>query len=125
MMPDKGEDRATIGRTKLQELLKECRAAQNDIDTARGEMGNSIAQATEEYHLNKKAFALIRKLDKMEPEKLRSFMDDFEAYFVMAGLLKRRESAPRFDDAETAAGAGDDEEAERDEKVRRLPRGAE
>ena len=50
-----------------------------------------------------------KKLDKMEPEELRNFMDHFEYYYDVSGLMKRADSVMTMKLEES-----EDEEEEKD-----------
>lgn len=99
----------SIGPKALKDLLKDVRAYEHDMQSSRGDMGQMIATAVEQKGLDRKVFGLIRKLDKLSPEKLAAWKETFEDYFVKAGLLSRAESAPRL--------ALDKSENEADEEV--------
>lgn len=81
---------------KVINLLRRCKSAQSQISELSGTMGEAIAKAVEENHLHRGAFGVIRKLDKMEPEKLRAFLLHFEHYLNVSGLQKRADDAPEL-----------------------------
>ena len=80
------------GKTDLNSLLRRCRSRSQQVQTIAGEIGEDIAKAAETKYLHRGAFAVTRKLDKMEPEKLAEFLVHFDHYLMEAGLRERAES---------------------------------
>lgn len=112
---------AQIGQKKLRQLLKDAGAAYKDGREIAGGIGQKIANAIEHDHLHKKAFATIRALDRMTPEKLADYMDTLLYYYEISGLEERAKSAPRLSlDAGAAEEDGEEEGAGGDDKVHRL-----
>lgn len=114
---------AVTSEKKLRALLKDGRACRNAVQEANGTFGQKVSNAVENDHLHKKAFGVIRMLDKMEAEKLAEFMDHFDHYYTVSGLEERANSAQRLsfgageqaqedeeddDEQETAAGVNDE-----------------
>ena len=99
--PDAEEQQAAagkqIGARAFRALLKSCRQSKSEIEEISGAMGAEVKDAVEKFGLNRKAFGWIRQLDRMPPEKLAIFLDDFEHYLKISGLTRRAESAPSFD----------------------------
>lgn len=85
-----------ISQNDLKNLLRRCTTDANQIGTINGTLRERIADAVEKKHLDKKAFALLRRLDKMENEDLATFWDNFLAYMDMAGLNERIESVGKL-----------------------------
>lgn len=112
-----------ISAAKLRSLLKDGRATQADIQEIAGTFGNAVKSAVENHHLHRKAFAHIRALDRMEPEKLADYMAHFEHMYEISGLRERAESAQRLPmgDDQTELEA-DEAEQERTGKGRGGPR---
>lgn len=108
---------AVTSKKKLNSLLAMGRATKKQMDDLRGEFGQEVKDARENHHLDNKAFALIRWMDRQEPERISSFMHHFEHYYDVSGLRKRAESAPRLPGV-------DDEDAD-DGKVTPFPSAAE
>lgn len=122
--PPKGERvkpselREVISEKKLRSLLASARSAQKDIDEIAGGIGSEIKQAVEKSHLHRKAFAVIKTLDRMEPEKLADFLDNFEHYLEISGLNERAKSVIGMD-----LTSGEETEDEDGGKPARKPRG--
>lgn len=111
---------ATSGK-KLKSLLASARSTQSDITELAGTLGEEIKTAIENNHLHRKAFNIVKGLDRMEPEKLRECWEHLEHYMEAAGLNERIASAPRL----TMGEGGDDpteleaDEAEQDKAAKR------
>jgi hypothetical protein len=121
------QEATSIGPRKLKDLLAAVRGHQADMDSVRGDIGQLIGDAVEKNGLDKKVFALIRKLDKMEPARLHDFMETFDDYFVKSGLKTRADSAPSFQ-MDKPEGEADEEEQEaipEGERPKRRSRNAE
>lgn len=91
------EVRQVISKGKLLKLMSAARSAKNDISEISGTMGQAIATAVENNYLNRKVFRQIVALDRMEPEKLATWLEDFEHYLDISGLKDRAASAPRME----------------------------
>lgn len=113
------ESRKMIPQQTLRTLLNTCKRLSDKAGTITGELGQEIASAANRHNFNRKAFNTIRMLDKMEPEKLADFIDEFEYMFDVSGLKKRAESVQRLalddgdkdDEQETGGEAGAASEA--------------
>lgn len=81
----------------LKALLASSRSAQNDISEIGSTYGTEVKRAVEKNHLHRKAYNVVRMLDRMEPDKLADFMENFEHYCEATGLNARAASAPRMD----------------------------
>lgn len=103
--------RKVISANKLKQLISAGRSTQKDVSSLTGTMREKIANAVENDNLNNSVFASIRRLDRMEPAKLKIWLEDFEHYLDISGLQERAESAPTL---EFGPGEEDDEE---DDKV--------
>jgi hypothetical protein len=86
-----------ITPTKLLSLMKSARTAQKDIQEIAGSLGSEIKTAVENNHLHRKAFAVVKAGDKMEPEKLAEFLAHLDFYLEASGLRMRAASAPRLE----------------------------
>ena len=96
------------GKTDLNSLLRRCRSRSQQVQTIADEIGEDIAKAAETKYLHRGAFAVTRKLDKMEPEKLAEFLVHFDHYLMEAGLRERAESVGELPIGEADdAGAGE------------------
>ncbi len=82
----------TISPAKLKSLMIELTEMAARKDRVVGAIRERIGDAVENDHLNKEVFALLRKLDKKEPEELAVFLDTLEAYLDASGLMDRAES---------------------------------
>lgn len=77
---------------KLTSLLALGRRTYKQVQSLSGEFGQAVANAAEHHHVHRKAFAVIRQLDRMENEKLAEFKAHFDDYYVKAGLQEREDS---------------------------------
>jgi hypothetical protein len=114
------EVRPAISAPKLKSLMKAKRTTATDTAEMNGRVGQMISEAVEKFHLHRKAFNTICQLDKMEPEKIRDYLDCFEHYLDISGIGKRAEGAPRLPlgDGEDSDG---EEETEQDSNISRFP----
>lgn len=85
-----------IGKNKLRGLLRAANDAHKDQREIAGGLGQKIADAVENEHLHKKAFATLRMADRMTPEKLADWWDTLQLYMDLSGLAERAASAPRL-----------------------------
>lgn len=95
-----------INQKKLRSLMADCRSAYKDSREINGEIGAKIKDAVENENLHKKAFATIRSLDRMEPEKLADFLDTFEYYLDISGLKDRAAKVMKMDFDDDGQGEG-------------------
>lgn len=86
-----------ITQTKLVNLMKAKRGAAKDTGEINGRVGEMIASAVENQHLHRKAFGTIMQLDRMEPEKVADFLDNFHYYLDISGIQKRADSVMKMD----------------------------
>jgi hypothetical protein len=110
----KSEATPVISANRLKKLLGTHRAAVRDAAQIAQALGSELKEAQKNHHLHLGAFKLAAKLDKMEPEELRSFMDHFDYYYDASGLKKRADSVQRLP-------MGDDDEGEDDTNVAQFP----
>lgn len=88
--------RPAISQSKLRSLLASARSTKADVDEIVGTHRQQIAEAVEKHHLHKKALAIIKSLDRLEPEKLADCLDCLEHYLDISGLNDRAKTAPRL-----------------------------
>lgn len=120
--PAKGSDLTkVISGPKLKKLMAAKRSATKDASEINGQIGSEIKSCIENDNLHRGAFTLICRLDRMEPESLRNFMDNFEYLYDASGLQKRAESVIRMPLEEGDGEEGDGEEDEGDSKVTKFP----
>lgn len=108
-----------ISATALKSLLRDDGVIKEKIDTLTGELRNEIKQAVDKKGLDKTAYAMMKRLYRMTPEKAASIYANFLAYVDMSGLAKDMDAVgnlPLETDAKRAAaeggeGEGEDEEA--------------
>lgn len=81
-----------ISEGKLQTLLRTCASLKKQGETLNGSLREKIGYAVEHDYLNKEVFALIRRLDRKEPEALAIFLDDLEHYIEASGLGDRADA---------------------------------
>jgi hypothetical protein len=91
-----GQARKAISQASLKSLMKSCASFKAEADSSNGSMREKIAYAVEHNHLNKGVFALIRRLDKLEAEKLLIFLEDLELYLDFSGLNDRADSVGKL-----------------------------
>lgn len=110
---------AQTGERKLKQLLKTANESHKNMQEISGTLGQQIADAVENNHLHKKAFATLRSMDRMTPQKLADFWDTLQYYVDISGLGDRAASAPKL-----PMDAGDDEDDVDDKtgKVRPFPK---
>ena len=104
----------------LRSLLKEGRKMQSDVAELRGEHGASIKNAVENQNLHKGAFAILKRLDKLEAEKAADLWDHLRAYMDVVGLDTRIKSAMRLD-LDGASSGEENDEVESDQKITQFP----
>ena len=107
-----GDVTRQISANKLKGLLKAAKATTADVRELSGSLGNKIAAAVEHDHLHRKAFSILRTLDRMEPEKLADLWDTLLFYVEISGLEDRIKSAPRMD-----FGSDEPQDPEEDEQA--------
>lgn len=118
----------SISEKKLKALLNFARSTKKDMQELGGQLGQRIANAVENDHLHRKAFSIVRTLDRMEPEKLAECLDCLDHYLDISGIRERASKVQRMafgPGGETAAEDEDeDEEARQPSTVRPFPRPA-
>lgn len=99
-----------IAQRTLVSLLREDDNYKGRIDGLVGELRESIGNAADKKHLDKKAYALLKKFHRMKStEELARVWHTLLAYMDMAGVMKRIDSVSELDLA------GDGESAEEEE----------
>lgn len=104
------EVRRMIPQPALRTLLNTCKRLSGKASEITGELGQEISTAANRHNFNRKAFNVIRMLDKMEPEKLADFVDEFAYMMDVSGLDKRAASVQRLDIDDGAKDGGDEDE---------------
>lgn len=96
-----------INEKQLNVLLKNCKSIGTQTAELTGSLREKIGYAVDKQGLHKKAFATIRQLDKMEPEKLLEYWTHLQAYMDMSGVKERMDSVGTLalDDADKPEGA--------------------
>lgn len=102
------EASAMISASKLKSLLSEGRKMAEKTSEAAGEFGSMLKAAVEKNGLNKTAFGWIRRLDKMEPEKLANVLDHFDYYLDISGIEKRADQVQRLPNIDQPAEVEDE-----------------
>ena len=69
-----------IGAQDLKKLVNRCNKLETEGAETRAQMGTIIEQAESNKGLHRKAFQQIRRLCKMEPAMLNSWLQHFDAY---------------------------------------------
>lgn len=108
-----GQARKVITQNNLNVLMQTVAEIKGRADSQNGKLREAIAQAVQHQHLNKEVFALIRRLDKKEPEALLLFLEDFDDYLEKTGLHDRADSVGKLPlgtptAADPKGGRGDD-----------------
>lgn len=107
-----------ISASTLKSLLRSDDGYKEKIDGLTGELRETIGNAVEKKHLDKAAYALLKKFHRIKSnEKLASLWDTLQAYMDLSGVMKRIESVAPLPLGDEAAAAGADAE-----NVTRLPR---
>src|SRR5438105_4983581 len=83
---------AKTGGKWLKSLLASTNTAKSDIAGINEGLKEEVQAAVERHQLNKKVFSVIAKLDRMEPEQLRAWLDTFDQYLELSGLQSRAEA---------------------------------
>ena len=102
-----------ISAKTLTALLKQDDNYKDKIDGIVGELRETIGNAVEKKHLDKAAYALLKKFHRIQSnEKLANLWDTLNAYMDMTGVMKRIESVTPLpldgeqNEAEAAEGDG-------------------
>lgn len=103
------EVRKVITARALKGLLADARAVKKDVDELVNGHREQIANAVEKQHLDKDVFGTLKKLDRKEPEKLRTWLDTFEYYLDISGLKKRADSVTPMQFGPGEEGDGEEE----------------
>lgn len=74
---------------KIQDLAKEKRNAKKRMQSISGEIGQSIAKAVEEKHVDRKALSMACALDAMDDERLHVTYVHLMEYIKFLGVDKR------------------------------------
>lgn len=102
------EVRRVIDQASAMRLLKICRSKQSEANSLTGELREEIANAVAKKGLHKKAFSVIRQMDKMEPPQLADYIESLYHLIDVCGMAERANSAPSF----TASMEQDDDDGE-------------
>ena len=86
-----------IPQRKLRELLKTIRTGAENVSEITGSVGSAIRTAMEKWGVDRTALGMIKRLDKMSPERLANTMDQFEYMYEQSGLAERAKQAPRLE----------------------------
>lgn len=73
-----------------------------------GELGSKVGDICERYGTNRKALAVIRTLNRMEPEKIADFLDHLDYLLDVSGIEERASKVERLP---LGDGAADDADA--------------
>ena len=74
---------------KIQDLAKEKRNAKKRMQSISGEIGQSIAKAVEEKHVDRKALSMACALDALDDERLHVTYVHLMEYITFLGIDKR------------------------------------
>lgn len=81
---------------KLKALLSAHRTATENMNEIKDALGGQMTDATENHHVEKTAFAWLKKLDKLSPEKGNDIVTHFLYYLDASGMRARFEAAQRL-----------------------------
>jgi hypothetical protein len=81
-----------ISAKELKTLLKRDIDIRDEIGELVGALREKIAYAVEKNHLDKDAFALVKKFKKWKPEKLAAVWPVLLVYMEMVGLMQEIDS---------------------------------
>jgi hypothetical protein len=85
-----------INAKQLSGLLKDNRSISKQTAELTGSLREKIAYSKEKHGLHTGAFAVLKRLDRMEPEAALEFMTHLEAYLDLSGVKKKMESVVRM-----------------------------
>lgn len=80
----------------LKSLLSTCRGYKANSDSIISKMREEIGFAVEKKHLEKGAFALLRKFDKMEAEKGAELWHTLVRYMELSGVMAKIDAVGRL-----------------------------
>lgn len=80
----------------LKKLISHARKAKSDTGEINGDFGAAVKAAVDNHGLHKKAFAICKSLDRLEPEVLSDTLAHLDDYLVKTGLRKRADSVMRM-----------------------------
>lgn len=111
-----------IAQKQLNAILARDANTRAEVASLVGDLRGDIATAVKDHHLNKHAFALLKKLKSIEPPQKRAIIwRTLIAYMQMTGLMKQIE-----DVLELPLEGGSDEPAQEDaegaDKTEKKPR---
>jgi hypothetical protein len=89
--PKRGAPKQLTAQGDLLALLRTVKNRQGEMDTARGEMGNAVKQATERKYLDRVAFGIFRRLDRLPDVRLKNVLRSLRHYTKVGGLDARAE----------------------------------
>lgn len=78
----------------LNSLIKAKRSAKQQTSEIGGTIGEKIAKAVEEKHLDRKAFNMVCTLDALEDERLAITLPHLLHYIRVRGLMERADAQP-------------------------------
>lgn len=78
-----------ISASALKSLLKEDTRIKGDIDELVSELRGEIKVAVDKKGLDKKAYAMLKAISRMTPEKGSRVYHNFLAYMDLSGVLER------------------------------------
>lgn len=89
-----------IDPAKLKQILGNYRSMKDDMDEARGDIGNMLKNAENDLGLHRGAFKLAAKLNGQSPEKRADFLRAFDSY---RHILELDDQPDMLDEAAKAA----------------------
>lgn len=76
-------------KSVLEELAKDKRNAKKRSQSIAGTLGEKIAKAVDEKHLDRKAFGIATQLEAMDDERLHLTVYNLLHYLDVLGIMKR------------------------------------
>lgn len=86
-----------IGVSDFRNLVKQCNNLKKKAGSANSEMGGLVSNAAENKYLDKVAFSIFRRLERMEPQKLGTTLAHLDYYRDIGRLDEKVEDAPEME----------------------------
>lgn len=90
---------------QFKKLVRSVKSNESDKNEAAGAIGQAVNKAIEKNHLDKKAFAIFRQLDRLSDMKLSTTLSHLEHYCEIGGLNARCEQQGELIDREAELAA--------------------
>ena len=104
MAKQKATGRKMIGVSDFKNLVKQCANLKKKAGASTSEMGGLISNAAENKNLDKVAFAIYRRLDALDPQKLGTALAHLDCYRQYGGLDDKVADEPTLEIERTELG---------------------